>query len=397
MDLNYSAEEEAFRQEVRTFLKEKFPQDIGDKTRAGKRYSNVDNGRWQAALYANGWDVPSWPVEHGGTNWTPVQADIFDEECFAVGAPRMVPFGTRLVGPVITNFGSDAQKKKYLPAIRNGDHFWCQGFSEPGAGSDLASLKTRAVLDGDEWVVNGQKTWTSSAQYANWIFCLVRTNTEVKNQEGISFLLIDMATPGVTVRPIVLISGEAPVNEVFLEDVRVPKENLVGEVDMGWTYAKFLLGNERTGIAGVGAGKADLVELKRIARVERKNGKPMIEDPLFQARLSRLEIDLKALELTNMRMLSEVGDGNPGAFASMLKIRGSELQQRFSELQMEATGAYALPWQQGPLEADWNGKAVGPDHAAPRAPLYYDRRKTTIYGGSTEVQKNIIRKSLLGL
>jgi alkylation response protein AidB-like acyl-CoA dehydrogenase len=398
MDLNYSAEDEAFRLEVRSFLENKFPKDIGERAKAGIRFKKDDYYRWHKALNEQGWVAPHWPTEHGGTNWTPVQSNIFDEECFAAGTPRQLPFGTRLVGPVIIHFGNDAQKERYLPTIRSGEEFWCQGFSEPGAGSDLASLKTRAVLEGDEWVVNGQKTWTTTAQYADWIFCLVRTNTEVKKQAGISFLLIDMKTPGISVRPIVTIDGDVQINEVFLEDVRVPKENLVGEIDNGWTYAKFLLGNERTGIAGVGLCKNDLENLKNIARSERKNGKPLIEDPLFQARLSRAEIDLIALELTNMRMLFDIGDeGTPGAIASVLKIRGSELQQRFAELQMEATGSYALPWQQGALEPDWNGKAVGPSYAAARSPLYYDRRKTTIYGGSTEVQKNIITKAILEL
>jgi alkylation response protein AidB-like acyl-CoA dehydrogenase len=398
MDISYSTEDEAFRQEVRTFLTEKFPADIGNKAKAGIRFKKDDYFRWQNALYHQGWATPHWPEEHGGTGWTPIQSNIFDEECFAVGAPRMLPFGTRLVGPVIIHFGSDEQKARYLPGIRSSEEFWCQGFSEPGAGSDLASVKTRAIRDGDHYIVNGQKTWTTAAHMADWIFCLVRTDPDVKKQEGISFLLIDMKSPGVTVRPIITLDGDHHVNEVFLEDVRVPAENLVGELNKGWTYAKFLLSNERTGIAGVGLCKQDLVALSDIARAERKNGKPLIDDPLFQARMSRLDIDLMALELTNMRMLVEdSGDGAPSAISSILKIRGSEIQQRTVELQMEAVGNYALPWQQGPLEPEWNGKPVGPAYAAPRAPAFYDRRKTTIYGGSTEVQKNIISKAILGL
>jgi alkylation response protein AidB-like acyl-CoA dehydrogenase len=398
MDISYSAEDLKFREEERTFLAEKFPQDIGIKAKAGVRFRKDDYYRWQHALYLQGWATPNWPKEYGGVDWTPMQANIFDEECFAVGAPRMLPFGTRLVGPVIIQFGNEAQKARYLPKIQSSEEFWCQGFSEPGAGSDLASVKTRAVREGDHYIVNGQKTWTTIAHMADWIFCLVRTDPDVKKQEGISFLLIDMTSPGVTVRPIVTLDGDHHINEVFLEDVRVPVENLVGEENKGWTYAKFLLSNERTGIAGVGLCKQDLATLSEIARTERKNGKPLIEDPLFQARLSRLDIDLMALELTNMRMLTEdSGDGAPGAISSILKIRGSEIQQRTVELQMEAVGSYSMPRQQGPLEADWNGKPIGPAYAAARAPSYFDRRKTTIYGGSTEVQKNIIAKTILGL
>jgi len=398
MDINYSAEDQKFREEVRSFLAEKFPKDIGEKAKAGIRFKKDDYFRWQHALYKQGWATPGWPKEFGGTEWSPMQSNIFDEECFAVGAPRMLPFGTRLVGPVIIHFGNDEQKARYLPGIQSSEEFWCQGFSEPGAGSDLASVKTRAVREGDHYIVNGQKTWTTAAHMADWIFCLVRTDPDVKKQEGISFLLIDMKSPGVTVRPIITLDGDHHVNEVFIEDVKVPVENLVGEENKGWSYAKFLLSNERTGIAGVGLCKQDLVALSDIARAERKNGAPLIDDPLFQARMSRLDIDLMALELTNMRMLVEdSGDGAPSAISSILKIRGSEIQQRTVELQMEAVGSYAMPWQQGPLEADWNGKPVGPAYAAARVPSYFDRRKTTIYGGSTEVQKNIISKAILGL
>lgn len=398
MDIAYSAEEERFRDTVRTFLREKFPADLGEKAQAGIRFKKEDYVRWQKILNGQGWMAPLWPKAYGGQDWTPMQSNIFDEECFAAGAPRVIPFGIRLVGPVIIQFGSDGQKERYLPSILSNAEFWCQGFSEPGAGSDLASVKTKAVRQGDDYIVNGQKTWTSYAHYADWMFCLVRTDPDAKKQEGISFLLVDMKSPGVSVRPIVTLDGDHLVNEVFLEDVKVPVENLVGEENKGWSYAKFLLSNERTGIAGVGMCKADIARLKDIARAERKNGRPLIEDPLFKARLARLEIDLRALELTNMRMLSEdSGDGAPSAISSIIKIKGSEIQQRTVELQMDAVGAYALPWQQAAMEPTWNGQAAGPAYAPARTPTYFDRRKTTIYGGSTEVQKNIIAKAILGL
>lgn len=398
MDITYTPQEEAFRAEVRTFLNSKFPRDLGEKAAAEIRFKKEDYLQWQKILFEQGWIAPVWPVEYGGCDWTPMQMNIFDEEIFAAGAPRVMPFGIRLVGPVICQFGNDDQKARFLPGILSSDTSWCQGFSEPGAGSDLASVKTGAVRDGDHYVVNGQKTWTSYAQYADWIFCLVRTDPTVKKQAGISFLLIDMKTPGISVRPIITLDGDHVVNEVFFDDVRVPAENLVGEENKGWGYAKFLLNNERTGIAGVGMCKSDLVRLKKIARTERKNGRPLIEDPLFQARLARLEIELRALELTNMRMLSGGASGEgSNVISSILKIKGSEIQQQLVELQMDAVGPYALPWQQEAMEPSWNGKPVGPDYARARTPTYFDRRKTTIYGGSTEVQKNIIAKAILGL
>jgi len=303
-----------------------------------------------------------------------------------------------MVGPVIINFGNDEQKAEHLPRIRNGQIFWCQGFSEPGSGSDLASLKTRAIRDGDDYIVNGQKTWTTLAQFADWIFCLVRTDTEVKKQEGISFLLIDMKTPGITVRPIITLDGEHHVNEVFFEDVRVPASNRVGEENKGWDYAKFLLVNERFGIAGIGQSREQLDQLKVIAQNERKNGRPLIEDPIFKSRIARVEIDLMALELTNTRILvAEQNGEGVGALSSILKIRGTEIQQKLAELQMHAVGSYATPWVPESLNADWNGIPIGPDYASARTPRYLDQRKTSIYGGSNEIQKNIIAKAVLGL
>lgn len=395
MDIEYSPEDIAFRDEVRAFLQEKFPQDLREKAQREIRFEKSDYYRWQTILNEKGWIAPFWPKEYGGCGWSPVELNIFDEELFAIGAPRVLPFGIRLVGPVLYSFGNEEQKKHFLPRILSSEDFWCQGFSEPGAGSDLASVKTRAERKGDVWVVNGQKTWTSYAHYADWIFMLVRTDPDAKKQEGISFLLIDMKTPGIEVRPIITADGGHIVNEVFFDNVEVPLENLVGEENKGWDYAKFLLGNERTGIAGVGMCKADLERLKVIARTEMKNGRPLIEDPLFQARLVKLEVDLRALELTNMRMLAE-GVSGASAIPSVLKIKGSVLQQQFAELQMDAVGPQAMVWQSAAMNASWNEAPIGPDYAVARAPTYYDRRKTTIYGGSTEIQKNIISKLTFG-
>ncbi len=398
MDINYTPEDEAFRAEVLSFLEGNLPKDLKERFKSGQKLSGGDYMRWQRILGQKGWLAPRWPKEHGGCGWTPMQMNIYDEEAYRAGAPRVLPFGINMIGPVLIEFGSTEQKERHLPGIRRGEVAWCQGFSEPGSGSDLASLKTAAVRDGDEYIVNGQKIWTSYAHFSDWMFCLVRTDPNAaKKQQGISFLLIDMKTPGITVRPIITMDGMHSVNEVFLEDVRVPVENLVGEENKGWTYAKFLLGNERTGIAGVGGSKAEYERLIEIASTEQKNGKPLIEDPLFSAKLARLEIELRALELTNMRMLSDAGGSMSGAFSSLLKVKGTEIQQRIAEVQMEAVGAHALPWQEAAMDPAWNGETVGPDYAISRVPTYFDRRKATIYGGSTEVQKNIISKAILGL
>ena len=398
MDLAFTPEEDAFRAEVRAFLDAELPRDISEKMRKAKRLTRDDCYRWQNALYHRGWVSPLWPVEYGGTGWTPVQHQIFEEECFAAGAPRVIPFGINLVGPVIIRFGSDYLKDRFLKPMQSGEEFWCQGFSEPGSGSDLASLKTRAVLEGDHYVVNGQKTWTTLGHFADWIFLLVRTDTEAKQQMGISMLLVDLASEGVEMRPIITMDGEHHVNEVFLDNVKVPAAHLVGEENKGWDYAKFLLVNERMGIASVGQSKSELQLLKDVARLERKNGRPLIEDPLYQAKLSRLEIDLMALEYTNLRMLtSKGGKASVGALSSYLKIRGSEIQQTIMELTMEAVGPYAAPWLPEANDADWNGPQVGPEYASASTSRFLDRRKTTIYGGSNEIQKNIIAKHILNL
>jgi alkylation response protein AidB-like acyl-CoA dehydrogenase len=398
MDLNYTPEELEFRDAVRAFVRSRLPQDIARKVLEHKRLEKEDHLRWQKILHEQGWIAPAWPQEHGGTGWTSVQHHIFDEECAEAGAPRVVPFGVNMVGPVIIAFGSPWQKQHYLPRIRSSEDWWCQGYSEPGAGSDLASLKTRAERQGDHYVVNGQKTWTTLAQHADMIFCLVRTASGGKKQEGISFLLIDMRTPGVTVRPIITIEGGHEVNEVWLEDVKVPVENLVGEEGRGWTYAKFLLSHERTGIAGVGASKRELRMLKHIASQERRNGRPLLEDARFRDRVGRLEIDLMALEITNLRILAAEREGRPpGPEVSMLKIKGTDIQQALTELMMDAVGPYSLPHLPEASTDHWLGERVGPEYAAPLAARYFNYRKTSIYGGSNEIQRNILAQHILGL
>jgi len=400
MDLDYSAEELAFRDEVRAFVRDNLPRDISRKVLEHRRLHKDDIVRWQDILAGKGWLAGHWPKEYGGCGWTPVQAHIFDEETAALGAPPLVPFGLSMVAPVIMAFGSAWQKEHYLARILENKDWWCQGYSEPGAGSDLASLKMRAQLvgaaEGDHYVVNGQKTWTTLAQYADMIFCLVRTSTEARKQEGISFLLIDMQSPGVTVRPIVMLDGEHSVNEVFFEDVNVPVRNRVGEEGKGWTYAKYLLGYERTNIARVGASKRELVALKEVAQRELRNGRPLAEDPLFAARIAEVEIELMALEMTVMRVLSAQGKA-PGPEASILKIAGTEIQQTLTELMMEAVGPYALPFDPEAMELDWKGERVGPDYAGPLAAHYFHYRKVSIYGGSNEIQRNIIAQMVLGL
>jgi alkylation response protein AidB-like acyl-CoA dehydrogenase len=396
MDLNYTAEELSFRDQVRAFVRDHLPQDIARKVLEHRRLHKEDIVRWQDILAGKGWLAGHWPTEHGGCGWTPVQVHIFDEETAALGAPRLVPFGLNMVAPVIMAFGSPWQKEHYLTRIRENKDWWCQGYSEPGSGSDLASLKMRAAREGDHYLVNGQKTWTTLAQFANMIFCLVRTSTEGRKQEGISFLLMDMQSPGVTVQPIIMLDGEHQVNEVFFEDVKVPVRNLVGEEGKGWTYAKYLLGHERTNIAGVGASKRELVALKEVARRELRNGAPLAEDPLFAMRIAEVEIELLALEMTVMRVLSARRNA-PGPEASILKIRGTEIQQTLSELMMEAVGPYALPFDLDAMELDFSGERVGPDYAGPLAAHYFNYRKVTIYGGSNEIQRNIIAQLVLGL
>jgi len=342
--------------------------------------------------------VIAWPTEYGGPGWDATQRHIWDEECARIGAPSVLPFGVSMVAPVLMKYGSEAQKRHYLPRILDGSDWWCQGYSEPGSGSDLASLRTRAERVGDHYVVNGQKTWTTLGQYADMMFCLVRTDSGAKKQEGISFLLIDMKTPGITVRPIITLDEDHEVNEVFFEDVKVPVENLVGDENRGWTYAKYLLGHERTGIARVGQSKRELVFLKRLALDQKKNGKPLLLDPVFAAKVASLEIELMALEVTVQRVVAnEAGGRGPGPEASMLKIKGTEVQQGLTELMFEAIGPLAAPFDVSFLEGERAHSIAGDDDAAPLAAYYFNFRKTSIYGGSNEIQKNIIAQMILGL
>jgi hypothetical protein len=398
MDLKFTAEEEAFRSEVLDFLRERLPQRIASKVRNGQHLTRDDMAQWHAILNEKGWLANHWPKEYGGPGWSAVQKFIFENECAIAAAPRIVPFGVNMLGPVLIKYGNEAQKRHWLPRILDGSDWWCQGYSEPGAGSDLAAVRTTAVRQGDHYVVNGQKTWTTLGHYANMIFCLVRTATDVRKQEGISFLLIDMNTPGIEVRPIVTLDGEHEVNEVFFTDVRVPVANLVGEENKGWTYAKYLLTYERTNIAGVGFSVAALARLKHAAQKVTRNGKPLAQDPQFAARLAKVEIDLENMKTTNLRVIAAVaGGGVPGAESSMLKIRGTEIRQEISSLLRRAMGPYAAPFIEDALQEGYAEEAIGPDEAASAAALYFNNRKLSIFGGSNEIQKNIISKMILGL
>ncbi|MEO1651716.1 MAG: acyl-CoA dehydrogenase family protein, partial [Pseudomonadota bacterium] len=370
---------------------------LSDKVKTGKRLSKDDYLTWHAKLRERGWLAWHWPTAHGGAGWSPVQKHIFEEECVAAGAPRIVPFGVNMLGPVLIAFGSDAQKAHYLPRILNDDDWWAQGYSEPGAGSDLASLKTTAVRDGDHYIVNGQKTWTTLGHHANMIFCLARTDPEAKPQSGISFLLIDMDQPGIEVRPIVTLDGEHEVNEVWLTDVKVPVENLVGEENKGWTYAKYLLTYERTGIAGVAFAKQSLAHLKTVARQQQSNGRPLDEDPLFAARMAEVEIDLMAMDIFNLRIVSAAEEGKaPGAESSLLKIKGTIVRQELTDLLRRAVGPYAQPFTPEAFDEGSNAPPIGPDGAMIHARSYFNHRKLSIYGGSNEIQRNIVAKQLLG-
>ena len=395
MDLNYSTEELAFRDEVRGWLAKNLPADLSDKVADHEHLSRDDLVRWHKILAKQGWIAPSWPKEWGGTDWNVVQRYIFEEECGYAGTPPTVPFGLSMCAPVLHKFGTDAQKKRFLPRIYNADDFWCQGYSEPGSGSDLASLKTKADRQGDHYVVNGQKIWTTLGHYAEWIFCLVRTDSQAsKRQEGISFLLIDMKTPGVTVRPLILMDGGHEVNEVFFEDVKVPVENLVYEENKGWTVAKYLLGHERMNTGRIGASKRELAKLKEFAGQQKgDDGKPLIEDARFRDKLTRVEVELMALEITNLRFLDQMRRSGqpPGADVSMLKIKGTEIQQALTELAMQAAGPMAQPFKSVANEADFDQFTAG------LAPRYCNFRKTSIYAGSNEIQRNIISKMTLGL
>lgn len=397
MQLEFSPAEIAFQKEVRTFIAENYPENLRSVQDEGHDLSKEDFLSWHRILAKKGWIAPAWPVEYGGTGWTATERFIWSEELAAADCVGTMPFGLSMVGPVIYTFGTPEQKAKFLPGILSGDDWWCQGYSEPGAGSDLASLRTKAVRDGDDYVVNGQKTWTTMAQHADWGFFLVRTDSDAKAQEGISFLLLDMKTPGVTVRPIITLGGEHEVNEVWLEDVRVQVANRVYEENKGWTCAKFLLAHERTGIAAVARSKRGVEKIKAIARTEQDGDRPLIANPFFKRKISELEIDLTALEFTELRSLAGEASGKgPGPESSLLKIKGSEIQQRITELALEAVGHYGAPYFRGFGEGD-NEHPIGPDYAHRAAPTYFNTRKTTIYGGSNEIQRNIIAKMVLGI
>jgi alkylation response protein AidB-like acyl-CoA dehydrogenase len=400
MELAYTPEEQAFRAEVRRFVEENLPADIRRKVLEHKKMAREDFMRWHRILHERGWVAPHWPPEHGGTGWSVVERHIFEDELAEAGAPPLIPFGVTMVGPVIIQFGNEAQKSFFLPKILSGEHVWCQGFSEPGAGSDLASLRTRAVRDGDHYVVDGQKTWTTSAQFADWIFCLVRTDPKAKKQEGISFLLIDMKCPGVTVRPIITIDGAHEVNEVFFDEVRVPVQNLVGEENKGWDCAKFLLSNERTGAARVGVAKERIRRLKQLARLAADGDRPVIDDPQFREKIAALEVELKAHEMTTMRVLSGEQQRRmkgPDPASSILKLRGTEILQGISELYVELAGPFGLPYRPEADAERWNEPTMAWEWAGIVEPTYFNWRKMSIYGGSNEIQKNILAKAVLGL
>ncbi len=397
MDLHFTGAEQAFREEVRAFAQAKLPADIRAKVLGHQRLEKEDYIRWHRILHAQGWGAPTWPKEFGGTGWNALERLIFEIETFHAGAPRLLPFGLTMIGPVLMKYGSPEHQQRFLPRIPTIEDFWCQGYSEPGSGSDLASLKTRAVRRGGSYIVNGQKTWTTMAHFADWIFCLVRTDSEAKPQEGISMLLIDMKTPGVTVRPIHTLDGGHDVNEVWFEDVEVPVGNLLGEENRGWTYAKYLLGHERTGIAGIGHCHRELRQLKHYAAQTTDGaGRPLLEDVRMRDKIARVEMDLMALEMLLLRVAAQAAGRGPGPEASMIKIRGSELQQDIAMLQMEVAGPNGWPYSPQWLEPGATQPVSGPDWAAPAASTYFDMRKTTIYGGTTEVQKNIIGKMVLG-
>jgi alkylation response protein AidB-like acyl-CoA dehydrogenase len=399
MDLNFTAEELAFRHEIRQWVAESLPQDISHKVHNAMRLTRDDMQRWARILGKKGWLGWGWPKEFGGPGWNAVQRHLFEEECALAGAPRVVPFGPVMVAPVIMAFGNAEQQKRFLPGIASGEVWWSQGYSEPGSGSDLASLKCRAERVGDKYIVNGQKTWTTLGQYGEWIFCLVRTSSEGKPQTGISFLLIDMKSPGITVRPIILMDGEHEVNEVWFDNVEVPAENLIGEENKGWTYAKHLLAHERTNIADVNRAKRELERLKRIARAE-----GLWDDQRFRDQIALLEVDIVALEMLVLRVLSAEKSGKQSLdIAGLLKIRGSEIQQRYTELMMLAGGPFAVPFLHEAMDAGWQGDQAlgglfpgGAWHNAPLAGTYFNYRKTTIYGGSNEVQRNIVAQTVLG-
>ena len=385
MDLEFSTDELAFREEVRAFLATDLPADLRERVRLGDdRRVRDDIVAWQNILHARGWGAPMWPVEFGGTGWSKAQQFIFECECALADAPAQLAFGLKMVGPVIQRFGTPQQQERFLPRILSGEDWWCQGYSEPGSGSDLASLRMKAERDGDDYVLNGQKVWNTLGQFADWIFCLVRTDSEGKPQRGISFVLVDMRSPGIRVQPTRLLDGTHEVNEVWFDNVRVPVANRIGDENQGWTYAKFLLGHERTNIAGIGASRRALQRLKQVAGTTPALRGTMLEDPHVALRIAQVEIELDALEITNLRVIfAEARNHAPGPEASLLKIRGTEIAQRISELHLELAGPAAL--------------ACDESQRARATADYLNLRKLSIFGGSNEIQRNIIAQMILGL
>jgi alkylation response protein AidB-like acyl-CoA dehydrogenase len=396
MELQYTADERRFQDEVRAFIAANLPADLSERTLAGESVGKEGVLRWHGMLARRGWGAPAWPAEYGGTGWSVTQRYIFEQESARAGCPNLPGFGLNLVGPVIYTYGNPAQKAHWLARIINGQDYWCQGYSEPGAGSDLAALRTKAVPEGDHFVVNGQKTWTSVAHEANMMFCLVRTNSAGKKQEGISFLLIDMTSPGITVRPIITIDNERHVNDTFLDNVRVPRANLIGEIDKGWTYAKYLLQHERANEADFTNNQRRFQQVRRLAEQTMQCGRPLIEDPDFAGRLADAEVELTALEYTALRVLANEAAGRgSGDAASLLKVKGTELNQRLNDLACEAVGYGALPFERlpGPGNEPLLSDAVGPGLTKG---MLFSRAKS-IWGGSNEIQHNVIAKHVLGL
>ncbi|MDP6346013.1 MAG: acyl-CoA dehydrogenase family protein [Alphaproteobacteria bacterium] len=404
MDLTFSPEDAAFRRDVRSFLREATPPELKYKVENGIEMQRQDVIGWHKILYEKGWVAPNWPKEYGGPGWSLTQKYIFDEELGLAGAPRLVVFGLNMCGPVLIGFGTEEQKKRFLPPMLSAEHVWCQGYSEPNAGSDLASLRTTAVRDGDHWVINGGKTWTTKAHWANWCFLLARTSTTGKKQEGITFILLDLETPGIEIRPIYLMDGLHETNHVFFTDVRVPIENTVGEIDKGWSIGKYLLAHERMSGGSLGAHKTLLRQLKEIAGEDEQNGgRPLAEDPDFARRIAEIELELRTLEAFDLRAIDklsrdgEMGGRAIGVEANIHKIRNSEILQRLLELKMEAIGYYAMPYLLSALGDGWNEPPIGAEYANGCTPAYLQFRKVSIYSGSNEIQHNIIAKAQLGM
>jgi alkylation response protein AidB-like acyl-CoA dehydrogenase len=399
VDLRLTDDELQFREQVRAYFRKALPADIRAKCVLGQRLSKEELQRWQKILHDKGWATPAWSPQWGGTGWSAIEQYIFKEELHKAPAPEPLSFNVNMIGPTLIAFGTDEQKRHFLPRISSLEYWFCQGFSEPGAGSDLAALRTTAVRDGDDYVINGQKLWTSTAHHADWCFLLVRTDPQAKKQQGITYLLMDMRTSGITVRPIITLDGHHETNEMFLENVRVPVANRLGEENKGWDYAKYLLGHERSGIARVGVSKMRLRRAVELARRVPSGGATLADDARFCERVAALEVELKALEITQMRVIADSGrnhSGKPDPKASILKLKGSELQQAATGLLLEVAGYEAFEFdpdfvrgaREGDADLDW-ARAIAPNH--------YFARHVSIVGGSNEIQRNILAKTVLGL